>query len=145
MNTAAITSRRSATPLPDTLALGPVHLTVSNLERSLDWYGAALGLRVHGRDGNTAELGDGTTTVLVLVEDQDAAPAGRHAGLYHYALLYPSREELARAAMRLAAQRTPVQGASDHGTHEAIYLPDPDGNGIELAADRPRERWPSAD
>ena len=70
------------------------------------------------------------------------APAGRHAGLYHYALLYPSREELARAAVRLAATRTPIEGASDHGTHEAIYLPDADGNGIELAADRPREQWP---
>ena len=69
-------------------------------------------------------------------------PAGRHAGLYHYALLYPSREELARAAVRLAATRTPIDGASDHRTHEAIYLPDADGNGIELAADRPREEWP---
>src|SRR5919201_1854068 len=69
-------------------------------------------------------------------------PAGRHAGLYHYALLYPGRAELARAALRLAATRTPIEGASDHRTHEAIYLPDPDGNGIELAADRPREEWP---
>src|SRR3954463_11315018 len=143
MTTITVTSRRSATPLPDTLALGPVHLTVSNLDRSVDWYATALGLVLHRREGDVAELGDGSTTVLVLVEDQDAAPAGRHAGLYHYALLYPSREELARATMRLAAQRTPIQGASDHGTHEAIYLPDPDGNGIELAADRPRERWPS--
>ena len=68
--------------------------------------------------------------------------AGQHAGLYHYALLYPSREELARAAVRLATAKWTIQGASDHGTHEAIYLPDPDGNGIELAADRPREAWP---
>src|SRR3954471_10178262 len=145
MNTIAITSRRSATPLPDTLALGPVHLTVSNLERSVDWYATALGLFVHQSDGDSAELGDGTTTVLVLVEDPDAGPAGRHAGLYHYALLYPSREELARATMRLVIQRAAVQGASDHGTHEAIYLPDPDGNGIELAVDRPRDRWPTPD
>ena len=68
--------------------------------------------------------------------------AGRHAGLYHYALLYPTRKALAQAALRLVATRTPIQGASDHQTHEAIYLPDPDGNGIELAADRPREQWP---
>jgi len=68
--------------------------------------------------------------------------AGRHAGLYHYALLYDSREDLAHAALRLAATKTPIQGASDHGTHEAIYLPDPDGNGIELAADRSRKLWP---
>ena len=79
---------------------------------------------------------------VVLREDPQAQPAGRHAGLYHYALLYPSREELARAAVRLAATSTPIQGASDHRTHEAIYLPDADGNGIELAADRPREAWP---
>src|SRR5262249_46531998 len=57
----------------------------------------------------------------------------------------PTRLELARAALRIAATRTPIQGASDHGTHEAIYLPDPDGNGLELAADRPREQWPSPD
>src|SRR3954451_9917167 len=145
MDTIAITSRRSATPLPDTLAVGPVDLTVSNLERSVDWYATALGLFVHRSDGDSAELGDGTTTVLVLVEDPDAGPAGRHAGVYHYALLYPSREELARATMRLVTQRAAVQGASDHGTHEAIYLPDPDGNGIELAADRPRDRWPTPD
>jgi catechol 2,3-dioxygenase len=116
---------------------------VSDLARSVAWYETALGLHTHSRGDGTAELGDGTTTVLVLVEDPDARPAGRHAGLYHYALLYPSREELARAALRLIAERTPIQGASDHGTHEAIYLPDPDGNGIELAADRSREQWPT--
>src|SRR3954447_7425983 len=145
MNTTAVAARRSATPLPDTLTLGPVHLTVTNLAASTDWYERALGLRVHSRDDGRAELGDGMTTVLVLVEDPQAQPAGRHAGLYHYALLYPSREELARATLRLVARRTPVQGASDHGTHEAIYLPDPDGNGIELAADRPRDQWPTPD
>ncbi len=80
--------------------------------------------------------------MLVLHEDPLARPAGRSAGLYHYALLYPSREELARAAVRLSVTSTPIDGASDHRTHEAIYLPDPDGNGIELAADRPREQWP---
>lgn len=143
MNTITVQSRRSSTPLPDNLSLGPVHLTVTNLNRSLAWYETALGLLTHSRADGTASLGDGTTTVLVLVEDAEARPAGRHAGLYHYALLYPSREELARATMRLVAQRTPVQGASDHGTHEAVYLPDPDGNGIELAADRPRDQWPS--
>jgi catechol 2,3-dioxygenase len=143
MSTFTVSTRQSSTPLPATLALGPVHLTVSNLGRSIDWYETHLGLRTHSRGDGTAELGDGTRTVLVLVEDGQARPAGRHAGLYHYALLYPSREELARATMRLVANRTPTQGASDHGTHEAIYLPDPDGNGIELAADRPREQWPT--
>jgi catechol 2,3-dioxygenase len=129
--------------LPAALRLGPVHLIVSDLERSLNWYERALGLRVHRRNGEQAELGDGIETVLVLHQDPQARPAGRHAGLYHYALLFPTREELARVALRVAAARTPIQGASDHGTHEAIYLADPDGNGIELAADRPREQWPT--
>lgn len=130
--------------LPAALRLGPVHLIVTDLERSIDWYERALGLKLAERGpDNTAALGDGTETVLVLHQDPEAHPAGRHAGLYHYALLFPSREELARAALRIAAARTPIQGASDHGTHEAIYLPDPDGNGIELAADRPRDQWPT--
>src|SRR3954451_4878532 len=145
MNTTAVAARRRATPLPGTLSLGPVHLTVTNRAASTGWYERALGLRVHSREDGSAALGDGSTTVLVLVEDPQAQPAGRHAGLYHYALLYPSREELARATLRLIEQRIPVQGASDHGTHEAIYLPDPDGNGIELAADRTRDRWPTPD
>jgi catechol 2,3-dioxygenase len=134
----------TATPvLPATLTLGAVHLTVSDLDRSVAWYQTSLGLRAHSHEPTTASLGDGATTVLVLHEDPLAQPAGRHAGLYHYALLYPSREELARAAVRLSVTGTPIDGASDHRTHEAIYLPDPDGNGIELAADRPREQWPA--
>ena len=129
--------------LPAAMRLGAVDLTVSGLDRSLAWYEQALGLRVHGHDATQAALGDGAQATVVLHEDAAAGPAGRHAGLYHYALLYPSREELARAAVRLAVTRTPIQGASDHRTHEAIYLADPDGNGIELAADRPREQWPT--
>lgn len=133
----------TAPRLPASLRLGAVHLTVTDLDRSAAWYQEALGLRVHAHEAARAELGDGHEVVLVLHEDAQARPAGRHAGLYHYALLYPSRQELARAAVRLAVTRTPIQGASDHGTHEAIYLPDPDGIGIELAADRPREAWPT--
>ena len=89
-----------------------------------------------------AALGTGAEDVLVLTEQPGARPPGRHAGLYHVALLYPSREELAQALHRVVATQTPVEGMSDHGTHEAIYLPDPDGNGLELAADRPRSAWP---
>jgi catechol 2,3-dioxygenase len=132
----------AAPTLPDALRLGPVHLTVRDLQHAIDWYEQSLGLRVHMRDDRRAQLGDGDETVVVLEEDPEAIPAGRHAGLYHYALLYPSRRALARAALRVISTRTPIQGASDHGTHEAIYLPDADGNGIELAADRPREQWP---
>jgi catechol 2,3-dioxygenase len=133
----------AAAVLPAELRLGPVDLTVPDLDGSIDWYERALGLRLHLREEARAELGDGTEAVVVLHEDPEAGPAGRHAGLYHYALLYPSREELAQAATRLIETQTPVTGMSDHGTHEAIYLPDADGNGIELAADRPLDVWPS--
>jgi catechol 2,3-dioxygenase len=128
--------------LPDALRLGPVHLTVTDLDRSVGWYTSALGLHVHARGDRSAALGTGGEDIVVLHEEPAARRAGRHSGLYHYALLLPSREELARTVLRLSATRTPVQGASDHETHEAIYLPDPDGNGIELAADRPRSAWP---
>ncbi|HEV3408023.1 MAG TPA: VOC family protein [Gaiellaceae bacterium] len=137
------TGSSRAPALPADLRLGAVHLTVANVERSVAWYERALGLVVHGHDAAWTELGDGSEpAVIVLHEDPAARPPGRHAGLYHYALLYANREALAHAAMRLAATQTPIQGASDHGTHEAIYLGDAEGNGIELAADRPREQWP---
>jgi catechol 2,3-dioxygenase len=135
-------SSGAAPVLPAGLRLGAVELTVADLDRSVAWYQRSLGLRVHAHDPTTAALGDGSETVVVLSQDPRAGRAGRHAGLYHYALLYPTREELARAALRLAATETPIQGASDHRTHEAIYLPDIDANGIELAADRPRDQWP---
>ena len=138
-----ITEPSVAPALPSTLRLGAVHLTVADLDRAVAWYQRSLGLRVHSHEIAVAELGDGRESVVVLHEDPQARHAGRHAGLYHYALLYPTREELARAAVRLAQTRTPIQGASDHGTHEAIYLPDADGNGIELAWDRDREQWPA--
>jgi catechol 2,3-dioxygenase len=128
---------RTAAVLPGTLSLGPVYLTVTDLERSLRWYEDSLGLE---RTGDADLSG-----VVHLHEDPEAQPAGRHAGLYHYALLLPTREELARAILRLSAAGAPIQGFSDHVTHEAIYLADPDGNGIELAADRPREQWPTVE
>ena len=125
----------------DGLRLGPVHLTVTDLDRSVGFYEDAIGLRTTRREDGQAALGAGGEELLVLEEEPDARPAGRHAGLYHYALLHPSRLELARAMKRLIAAGTPISGASDHNVSEAIYLPDPDGNGIELAADCPRERW----
>jgi catechol 2,3-dioxygenase len=139
----AMTATPQTPTLPATLTLGAVHLTVSDLDRSVAWYQRSLGFRVHSQDVGRAALGDGVTAVIELYEDPGARPAGRHAGLYHYALLYPTREELARAAVRLSVTDTPIEGASDHRTHEAIYLPDPDGNGIELAADRDKTAWPT--
>ncbi|MGH3995331.1 MAG: VOC family protein, partial [Pseudonocardiaceae bacterium] len=123
------------------LRLGPVHLTVTDLDRSVRFYEDAIGLRDQRRDNGSVALGAGRDDLLVVTEQPDARPPGRHAGLYHYALLHPSRLELARATKRLIATGTPISGASDHNISEAIYLPDPDGNGIELASDRPRERW----
>jgi catechol 2,3-dioxygenase len=123
--------------------LGPVHLAVTDIERSSAFYGEAIGLSMQGRENGVAALGAGSEDLLVLHEEPAAGPAaGGRAGLYHFALLHPSRAALARAARRLAVTRTPIQGASDHKFSEAIYLPDPDGNGIELYADRPREQWP---
>src|SRR5690348_7405012 len=132
----------NSTVLGTATRMGAVQLTVSDLDRSVAWYERSRGLQVHRRDEGLAALGAGGEDLLVLREDPSARPAGRHAGLYHVAFLYPSREGLARAAQRLAVTRTPIEGASDHGISEAIYLPDPDGNGIELASDRPREAWP---
>jgi catechol 2,3-dioxygenase len=137
-----MTSIQPAPTLPATLRLGAVHLGVSDLDRSVAFYQDALGLRQQRREDPVAALGAGGDDLVVLHEEPGARPAGRHAGLYHFALLHPSRTELARAAQRLALTRTPIDGASDHGVSEAIYLPDPDGNGIELYADRPREQWP---
>jgi catechol 2,3-dioxygenase len=128
-----------APALPGTTRLGATHLTVTDLARSVAFYEEVIGLRVRDVRDGTAELGD----VLVLHEEPSARRAARHAGLYHVALLLPTRAELARVAVRIAVTQTPIQGASDHGTHEAIYLPDPDGNGLELAWDRDRSVWPS--
>ena len=89
----------SAPPkLPATLRLGAVHLTVSDLDRSVDFYEDAIGLRLHHREDGVAAMGVGEEDLLVLYEERGARRAGRHAGLYHYALLFPSREELARGA-----------------------------------------------
>jgi catechol 2,3-dioxygenase len=127
------------------MRLGPVHLTVTDLDRAVGFYQDPIGLRLHGReDGEqaSAALGAGGRDLLVLHENPAAQPPGRYAGLYHFALLFPDREELARALQRLAVTQTPITGASDHGVSEAIYLNDPDGNGIELYGDRAREDWP---
>ena len=134
-------AQTTAPVLPASLRVGTVELTVTDLDRSVHFYETAIGLQLHGCKGNRAALGGGGEDLLALVEDPAARPAGRHSGLYHFALLHPSRLELARAAARLAVTRTRISGASDHNISEAIYLDDPDGNGIELAADRGRETW----
>jgi catechol 2,3-dioxygenase len=119
-----------------------VELIVSDLDRSVDFYERVIGLTPGRRDESGAALGTAHEELVVLTGVPGARRAGRHAGLYHFALLHPSRKELSRALVRLAVTRTPIDGASDHAVSEAIYLPDPDGNGIELYRDRPRGEWP---
>jgi catechol 2,3-dioxygenase len=133
---------RTGALLADATRLAGVELTITDLDRALDFYTRVIGLSVHERGERHAALGAGGEDLVTLRAQPQARPAGRHAGLYHYALLFPTREELARAGRRVAESATRIDGASDHGTHEAIYLPDPDGNGIELAADRPLDQWP---
>ncbi|HTX09614.1 MAG TPA: VOC family protein [Solirubrobacteraceae bacterium] len=128
--------------LPATLRLGPVHLTVADLGRTVAWYERSLGLTVSARDSSTAELGDGAQTLLVLHADPEAHPPGEHASLFHYCLNYPTREELARAVLRLRETGTPISQLRDRHTHEAIYVADCENNTVELAWDLPREEWP---
>ncbi|GAB4480105.1 MAG: catechol 2,3-dioxygenase [Anaerolineae bacterium] len=123
--------------------VGMVSLTVGSLERSLAFYTEVLGLRIQAWEGERARLGaDGAFDLLELVEVRGARPARGYTGLYHFALLVPSRRALARTLRRLAEAGWPLQGASDHLVSEALYLADPDGSGIELYRDRPRDEWP---
>ena len=128
--------------LPANLRLGAVHLTIADLKRSLNFYQNSLGFKIHRQAGRIAYLGAGAEDVLVLYENPQANPIQRRqTGLYHFAILVPSRWELARVLYQFAITETPIQGASDHTVSEAIYLADPDGNGIEVYRDRPREEW----
>jgi catechol 2,3-dioxygenase len=126
--------------LPAATKMGPVELTVADLGRSLDWYDEAVGLRTLGRDDGRAALGAGERELLRLVEEPGAQPAPRSTGLYHFALLLPTRADLARWLAH-AGRRGVRVGASDHFVSEALYLRDPDQHGIEIYADRPRELW----
>ncbi len=121
--------------------LGPVHLTVSELERSIAYYRGAVGLEVLDRADGRTSLGSGERELLVLVEEPGARSSHGYTGLYHFALLVPSRADLARWLAHAARDRVPLVGLSDHFVSEAIYLSDPDGHGIEIYADRPRALW----
>src|SRR3972149_5625368 len=131
----------TAPSLPPALTLGCVHLTVNDLDRSLAFYQNGLGFNVHRREGGTAYLGAGGADLLALTEQRGARHYSRRPGLYHFAVLVPSRLELAHSLKRIAETETPVQGFADHLVSEAIYLSDPDGNGIEIYRDRPRPDW----
>ncbi|MGE5178934.1 MAG: VOC family protein [Bacteroidota bacterium] len=127
-------------------SIGAVKLTVSDLERALGFYRDSLGLTMRERHGGVARLfaGDAGPDLLHLEESPGARRAPRTTGLYHLAVLLPSRLDLAVALARLAETGGRLRGASDHGASEAIYLEDPDRNGIEIYRDRPRDEWPRA-
>jgi catechol 2,3-dioxygenase len=125
------------------LRVRSVHLDVSDLPRSADFYERVLGLPLIAREDHRAQLGaDPQSPALVLADIADPTPLPPAAtGLYHVAWLHPSRASLADTVRRVAGAGWPFEGASDHGVSEALYLSDPDGLGIEIYADRPRERW----
>jgi catechol 2,3-dioxygenase len=120
---------------------GPVHVTVSDLGRSVDHYREAVGLEVLERGAGSARLGAGGVELLVLVEKPGARPARGYTGLYHFALLVPERVQLAAWLAHAARDGVPLVGLSDHDVSEALYLADPDGHGIEIYRDRPQESW----
>jgi catechol 2,3-dioxygenase len=120
---------------------GPVHLTVSDLGRSVDYYRNAVGLEVLERGGARAGLGTGGAELVVLVEEPGARPVRGYTGLYHFALLVPDRVQLAGWLAHAARDGVRLVGLSDHDVSEALYLADPDGHGIEIYRDRPRETW----
>jgi catechol 2,3-dioxygenase len=122
--------------------IGAVHLTISDLRRSVRFYETHLGFAVHRRDDRTAWLGAGGSDLLILSQCENAPRVRGTTGLYHFAILVPSRAELARSLRRLVATDTVMQGAADHGVSEALYLADEDGIGIEIYRDRPRAEWP---
>jgi catechol 2,3-dioxygenase len=135
--------------IPPSTHIGHVHLTVSDLDRALRFYRDALGFEVTMRYGGDAIFlsagGYHHHIGLNTWAGRGApAPAPGTTGLYHFAILYPDRRSLAAALRRLVQHGVPLDGASDHGVSEALYLRDPDGNGVELYRDRPESEWPRA-
>lgn len=134
-------------PIAAGVRIGHVHLKVADLQRALDFYCGVLGFQLMQRYGAQAafisaggyhhHLGLNTWESL-----GGTSPPSGHTGLYHTAILYPTRATLADALRRLIAAEIPLDGASDHGVSEALYLRDPDGNGVELYRDRPEAEWP---
>jgi catechol 2,3-dioxygenase len=134
-------------PIDPGVDIGHVHLKVADLDRALDFYCDVLGFELQQRIGDEAAFvsagGYHHHIGLNTWESKGGSPPPRGStGLFHTAIRYPSRRALAVAVKRLAEAGWPIGGASDHGVSEAVYLADPDGNGIELYRDRPPEEWP---
>jgi len=127
--------------------IGHVHLKVADLERAIAFYSGVLGFEVQQRFGTQAAfLGAGGYHHHIGLNTWESAggtpPPPGHTGLYHTAILYPDRRSLAEALARVLAAGVRLTGAADHGVSEAVYLDDPDGNGVELYRDRAPEEWP---
>lgn len=137
----------SENPIDPGTIVGHVHLKVSDLERAIEFYRGVLGFEVTQRIGDTAAFlaagGYHHQIGLNTWESKGGDPPSRGAtGLYHTAFLYPTRAALGKALRRLIDSGIQLEGSADHGVSEALYLRDPDGNGVELYCDRPREDWP---
>lgn len=134
-------------PAPPETRVGHVHLKVADLDRAIAFYSDVLGFELMQRYGpQAAFLGAGGYHHHIGLNTWESAgatpPPPGHTGLYHSAFLYPDRASLGRVLARVIAAGIPLDGAADHGVSEAIYLRDPDGNGVELYRDRPPEEWP---
>jgi catechol 2,3-dioxygenase len=134
-------------PLHPQVRIGHVHLKVADLERAIAFYRDVLGFELTQRYGSQAAfLSTGEYHHHIGLNTWESSggspPPPGTTGLYHLAILYPTRAELADALRRLVEAGIPLEGASDHGVSEALYLRDPDGNGVELYWDRPKEEWP---
>jgi len=135
------------TSIDSRVRIGHVHLKVADLQRAIDFYCGVLGFELTQRYGEEAAFvsagGYHHHIGLNTWESRGGSPAPKGTtGLYHFAILYPTRAALASALRRLIQANVALEGASDHGVSEALYLSDPDGNGIELYWDRPEELWP---
>ncbi|MES2372939.1 MAG: VOC family protein [Bacteroidota bacterium] len=133
--------------VPAQTRIGHVHLKVSDLNKALSFYQGLLGFELMQKYGTQAAFisagGYHHHIGLNTWYSKDAKPAPVHApGLFHTAILYPTRKDLATILQRLIDAKYPLTGASDHGVSEALYLDDPDGNGVELYWDKPKEQWP---
>jgi len=142
-----VAAATAARPIDPGVRIGHVHLKVADIERSLAFYCGVLGFELTARYGTQAAFfsagGYHHHFGINTWESKNGHPPAKGTtGLYHTAILYPTRASLADALRRLIAAGIPLDGASDHGTHEALYLRDPDENGLELAWDREPEQWP---
>jgi catechol 2,3-dioxygenase len=140
-------SSKDLNPIAPGISIGHVHLKVADLERALGFYCGVLGFELTQRFGTQAAFvssgGYHHHIGLNTWESRGGSPPPPSAtGLYHLAIVYPTRALLADALRRLLAAEIEIDGAADHGVSEALYLHDPDGNGVELYRDRPKEQWP---